>query len=135
MDRLYGAGALEVFYSPIQMKKNRPGTLVTVITPVDLRDASLDVLFQETTTIGVRHHQMSRECLRREWITVSTRFGAVRIKIARRGELVSNAAPEFDDCARLAAEQHVPVKDVQAAAAKAYLDLTPAEPMRTTTDD
>jgi len=123
LDRLYGLGALEVFYTPIQMKKCRPGTLVTVITPVHLRDAALDVLFQETTTIGVRHQEMHRECLNREWVTVSTPYGAVRIKVAKRGERVTNAAPEFEDCARLAAEQKVPVKDVHAAAARAYLDL------------
>jgi len=123
LDRLYKVGALEVFYTPIQMKKSRPGTLVTVITPVQIRDAALDVLFQETTTIGVRHQEMLRECLDREWVTVSTPYGAVRIKIAKRGSRVSNAAPEFDDCARLATENGVPVKDVQASAASAYRAL------------
>jgi uncharacterized protein (TIGR00299 family) protein len=123
LDRLYGLGALEVFYTPIQMKKSRPGTLVTVITPVHVRDAALDVLFQETTTIGVRHQEMLRECLNREWITVSTKFGAVRVKVAKRGARVTNAAPEFEDCARLAAEQKVPAKDVHAAAVSAYLEL------------
>jgi hypothetical protein len=122
LDRLYELGALEVFYTPVQMKKNRPGTLVTVITPVLVREAALDVLFQETTTIGVRHQELLRECLNREWATVQTKYGAVRVKIARRGERVTNAAPEFDDCSRLAAEQKVPVKDVHAAAVRAYLD-------------
>jgi len=123
IDRLYGLGALEVFYTPIQMKKSRPGTLVTVITPVHVRDAALDVLFQETTTIGVRHQEMLRECLSREWVTVSTPYGAVRVKVAKRGERITNAAPEFEDCAQIAAEQKVPVKDVHAAAVSAYLDL------------
>ena len=122
LDRLYDLGALDVFYTAVQMKKSRPGTLVTVITPVSLREAALDVLFEETTTIGVRHQEMLRECLHREWTTVSTRYGEVRIKIARRGERVTNAAPEFEDCARLAAAQKVPVKDVHAAATRAYLD-------------
>ncbi|MCX6544294.1 MAG: nickel pincer cofactor biosynthesis protein LarC [Acidobacteria bacterium] len=122
MKRLYDLGALDVFYTPVQMKKSRPGTLVTVITPVSLREAALDMLFEETTTIGVRHQEMLRECLHREWTTVSTRYGEIRIKIARRGERVTNAAPEFEDCARLAAAQKVPVKDVHAAATRAYLD-------------
>jgi uncharacterized protein (TIGR00299 family) protein len=124
LERLYELGALEVFYTPVQMKKSRPGTLVTVIVPVRLRDGALDVLFQETTTIGVRHQEVLRECLDREWVTVSTRYGPVRIKIAKRGARVTNAAPEFEDCARLAAQQKVPVKDVHAAAARAYLHLT-----------
>ena len=123
LDRLYKLGALEVFYTPVQMKKSRPGTLVTVIAPVHLREAALDVLFEETTTIGVRHQEMFRECLTREWISVSTPYGSVRVKIAKRGARVSNAAPEFDDCARLAADRQVPVKEVQAAAVKAYLEL------------
>jgi pyridinium-3,5-bisthiocarboxylic acid mononucleotide nickel chelatase len=121
IERLQAAGALDVYLSPVQMKKNRPGTLVTALAPVGLRDACLDVLFRETTTIGVRYYEAERECLSREWTTVTTRFGAVRIKIARRGEAVMNAAPEYDDCAGLAAERNVAVRDVHAAAIQAYL--------------
>jgi hypothetical protein len=79
------------------------------------------VLFRETTTIGVRHYEADRECLSREWRTVQTRFGPVRIKIARRGGAVMNAAPEYDDCAALAAERQVAVREVHAAAVYAYL--------------
>ncbi|MEI6668255.1 MAG: nickel pincer cofactor biosynthesis protein LarC [Acidobacteriota bacterium] len=120
LDKLYEAGALEVFYTAIQMKKNRPGTLVTVITPIAARDAALETLFRETTTIGVRHREVARECLDREWESVHTHLGNVRIKIATRAGRITNAVPEFDDCARLAAEQGVPVKDVHAAAIAAY---------------
>jgi pyridinium-3,5-bisthiocarboxylic acid mononucleotide nickel chelatase len=122
IERLQAAGALDVFFSPVQMKKNRPGTLVTVLAPVDLRDGMLDLLFRETTTIGVRFHEADRECLSREWTTVATRFGAVRIKIARRGASVMNAAPEYEDCAALAAEHKVAVRDVHAAAVQSYLE-------------
>ena len=122
MTRLYEAGALEVFYVPIHMKKDRPGTLVTVVAPPEKRDALSDTLFRESTTIGVRYHEMSRERLARDWVTVETSAGAVRIKIARRGGAVMNAAPEFDDCVRLAAERGLSVKHVQALAHKAYLD-------------
>jgi uncharacterized protein (TIGR00299 family) protein len=123
MEQLYDAGAIEVFYVPVQMKKNRPGTLVTVIAPAARRDAVVGVLFRETTTIGVRFAGQERECLDREVVTVDTDFGAVRVKVARRGGAVMNAAPEFDDCARLARERGVPVKAVQAAAQRAYFDL------------
>ena len=103
MDRLYAAGALEVFYVPIQMKKNRPGTLLTVIAPPALRPAIADIVFRETTTIGLRHYEVDRECLRREIVTVETPVGAVRFKVAWRDGRVVNAAPEFEDCVQLAA--------------------------------
>jgi hypothetical protein len=124
IERLQAAGALDVYLSPVQMKKNRPGTLVTVLAPVNLRDGILDLLFRETTTIGVRYLESDRECLSRAWTTVSTRFGTVRIKIARRGSAVMNAAPEYDDCAARAAEQQVAVREVHAAAMQAYLAFT-----------
>jgi len=120
MDRLYAAGALEVFYVPVQMKKNRPGTLLTVIAPPERRSELADVIFRETTTIGLRHGEVEREVLAREIVEVTTPIGTVRFKIAHRGGRVVNATPEFDDCARLAAANNLSVKDVQAIAIKAY---------------
>lgn len=120
MDRLYAAGALEVFYAPVQMKKNRPGTLVTLVTRPDEREALTDVLFRETTTIGVRFQEMQRACLDREIVTVETAAGAVRFKVARRDGRVLNAQPEFDDLAARAAERDLPIKDVQAMALAAW---------------
>lgn len=120
MDRLYAAGALDVCYAPVQMKKNRPGTMVTIVAPVGRRDGLLDVLFAETTTIGVRYHEAERTCLDRSWVTVTTPFGEVRIKVARRRGVVVNAAPEYDDCAARATERSAAVKDVHAAAVSAY---------------
>jgi uncharacterized protein (TIGR00299 family) protein len=122
MDRLAGAGALDVFYGAVQMKKNRPGTLVTVIAPPDRREAIVGLLFAETTTIGVRYDEMLRDRLEREIRTIETPLGAVRVKVAGRGGKVLNAAPEFDDCARIAAERGLPIKDVQAIAVKAWLE-------------
>jgi uncharacterized protein (TIGR00299 family) protein len=122
MDQLYAAGALEVFYSPVQMKKNRPGTMVTVLAPPETRTKIADTLFRETTTIGVRYSERERECLTREWRSVETPFGAIRIKIARRGDTIANAQPEFDDCAKLAQALGVPIKDVHAAALRAWLE-------------
>ena len=122
IDRLLAEGALDVFYTSIQMKKNRPGTLLSIIAPPAAREQLTSIVFRETTTIGVRYREMDRECLDRETIAVDTPFGRVAIKVARRNGDVMNASPEFDDCARLASESGRPVKDVQAAAMKAFLD-------------
>jgi uncharacterized protein (TIGR00299 family) protein len=122
MDQLYAAGALDVLYAAVQMKKNRPGTLMTIIAAPHDRERLVDLVFRETTTIGVRFTEMQRECLERETVTVPTPLGPVRFKIARRDGQVFNAQPEFDDLVRLANEHSRPVKDVQALAAKAWLE-------------
>jgi uncharacterized protein (TIGR00299 family) protein len=120
MDRLYAAGALEVFYVPVQMKKNRPGTLLTVVAPPQLRSSLSDIIFTETTTIGVRYAELDRECLRREHVTVKTSVGDVRMKLAWRDGRLVNAVPEFEDCNTLAAANHLPVKEIQSLAVKAF---------------
>ena len=116
MDRLYAAGAHEVFYVAVQMKKGRPGTLVTVVAPPERRESVSEVVFRETTTIGVRYQEVERECLAREFVEVATPVGTVRVKVSRRDGLVVNALPEFEDCARLAAEHGRSIKDVHALA-------------------
>ncbi len=120
MERLYAVGALEVFYVAVQMKKNRPGTLLTVIAPPDKRSAVADLVFAETTTIGLRHYEVARECLTRDIVNVETPLGRVRFKVASRDGRVLNAQPEFDDCAALAAKHHRSIKDVQAIAIRAF---------------
>jgi uncharacterized protein (TIGR00299 family) protein len=120
MEQLYAAGALEVFYVPVQMKKNRPGTLLTVVAPPALRSAMSEIIFRETTTIGLRYSELDREVLKREVVNVATPLGPVRFKLAWRGGRLFNAAPEFDDCVRVAAERGLPVKEVYAIAMKAY---------------
>ena len=122
MDRLYAAGALDVYFVPVQMKKNRPGTLMTILAAPHKREELTSIVFRETTTIGLRYHEMTRERLDRETVPVSTPFGVVRFKEARLAGQVVNSAPEFEDCLRIASERGVPLKDVQAAATKAYLD-------------
>ena len=122
MDRLTEAGALDVFFGAVQMKKNRPGTLVTVLAHPDRREAIAGVLFTHTTTIGVRYQEMLRDRLDREMRPVDTPLGVVRFKVATRDGRVLNATAEFDDCARIAAEEKMPIKDVQAIAIKAWLD-------------
>jgi uncharacterized protein (TIGR00299 family) protein len=128
MERLYAAGALEVFYVPVQMKKNRPGTLLTVVSPPELRAGLSEIIFRETTTIGLRYHDVDRECLQREILTVDTPVGAVRFKIAWHGGRVINVAPEFEDIARLAAANNLSAKDVQALAVRAYGEVRAIQP-------
>jgi uncharacterized protein (TIGR00299 family) protein len=122
MDHLSNAGALDVFYSSVQMKKNRPGTLVTVVAPPDRRDVITAVLFAHSTTIGVRYQEMQRDTLEREIRSIETPLGAIRFKVATRAGRVLNAAPEFEDCARIAAERGLPIKEVQAIATRAWLE-------------
>ena len=122
MDRLFEAGALDVFYSPVQMKKNRPGTLVTVLCAPASREKVSGVLFAESTTIGVRYREVQRECLTREVRVVNTPVGPIRFKVATRDGRVLNVSPEFEDCARAAAARQIPLKDVQAIVMKAWLD-------------
>lgn len=121
MERLHAAGALEVYYQPVQMKKNRPGTQMTVVSRPEDRRRLADLVFTETTTLGVRYQEMDRECLDRETARLSTPWGEVRVKVGRQNGRVLNAQPEFDDVARLAAAHGVPIKDVHAQAMKAWL--------------
>jgi len=122
MDRLFAAGAVDVFLTAVQMKKGRPGTLVTVLTTEDRREAICDVLFRETTTIGIRFARMERDTLARRWVNVDVPGGTVRIKLATRGDEILNAAPEFDDCAAVAAAAGRSVKTVMADALRAWQD-------------
>ena len=96
-----------------------PGTLVTVLAKPASRDLLTDILFRDSTTIGVRYQEMERCCLERAIETVQTPYGPVRFKVARRDGRELNAAPEFDDCQVLAAEHGVSIKTVQTAAIQA----------------
>jgi uncharacterized protein (TIGR00299 family) protein len=120
LDRLLAAGALDAFFTPVQMKKGRPGVLVTAIADPSRREAIEELLFRETTTLGVRRQEWDRTVLERETATVETAYGPIRVKIGRRGETVYNAWPEFDDCQRAAGEKGVAVKEVLAAALAAW---------------
>jgi uncharacterized protein (TIGR00299 family) protein len=125
-DRLFAAGAVDVFLTAVQMKKGRPGTLVTVLAREALRPTISDVLFRETTTLGIRFETVWRETLDRRYDEVSVEGGTVRIKVAERGGEVMGAAPEFDDCVRVAEASGQPVKQVQAAALRAWFRGNPA---------
>jgi pyridinium-3,5-bisthiocarboxylic acid mononucleotide nickel chelatase len=121
MDRLLEEGALDVFSVPVQMKKNRPGTLLTVLCKPEDAAKLTQIVFAETTTLGVRRREEQRQTLARRWINVSTPWGDVRMKIASMNGTVTNYAPEYEDCRRIAAEQQVPLKTVMQAATQSYL--------------
>ncbi|MFZ0211537.1 MAG: nickel pincer cofactor biosynthesis protein LarC [Candidatus Acidiferrales bacterium] len=111
-EQALAAGALDVFSSPVQMKKNRPGQLITLLCEPANRDRLIDLIFRETTTIGVRTHEVFRRTLERQSVAVETPLGTVRMKVARMNGTLLNAAPEYEDCQRIAAEKGVPLKQV-----------------------
>jgi pyridinium-3,5-bisthiocarboxylic acid mononucleotide nickel chelatase len=120
MDRLLEEGALDGFAVPVQMKKNRPGTLLTVLCKPEDSSKLSQIIFTETTTLGVRRRDEVRQTLARRWEKVRTQWGEVRIKIASMNGTVTNYAPEYEDCRRIAAEQRVPLKEVMSEAVRLY---------------
>jgi uncharacterized protein (TIGR00299 family) protein len=120
LEAVLAAGAADAWIAPVTMKKGRPGHLIGVVVPDSARAAVEEVLFRETSTLGVRAHRVERSVLQRELVEVATQYGPVRVKIGRRGGAVVNAAPEFEDCRRIAQERGVGVKEVVAAAVAAW---------------
>ena len=125
LDRLLAEGALDVFSVPVQMKKNRPGTLLTILCKPEDSASLTKIVFTETTTLGVRQRQEQRSTLTRRWVPVSTPWGEVRMKIASMNGTVTNYAPEYEDCRRIAEEKQVPLKSVMQEAMQAYLLAAP----------
>lgn len=122
MDRLFEEGALDAFAMPVQMKKNRPGTMLTVLCKPENAGRLTHLVFAETTTLGVRQREEVRRTLARRWENVRTQWGEIRIKIASMNGNVTNYAPEYEDCRRIAAEHHVPLKTVMQEAGRVYLE-------------
>ena len=123
-DVLFAAGARDVWFTPIQMKKNRPAVMLSVLGPASLESALTDVLLRETTTLGVRVHVLShRHEARREMRNVETTYGTVRVKVKWIGDEIAGVMPEFDDCRALAVAAAVPVRLVQEQAMVAGLQL------------
>ena len=123
MDRLLSTGALDVFWTPVQMKKNRPGTLVTVLCETADTDRVAELLLTHTTSFGVRIHEARRRVLAREIVPVHTRYGEIAVKIGRLAGRIVQRAPEFEACRRAAAAAGVPVKTVYNEAANAAGDM------------
>ena len=118
-DLLFAAGALDVWTTPIAMKKNRPGVLLSVIAPEGAVDAIEEVLFRETQTFGIRRHRAERHKLKRETVTVETPWGPVKGKLGWRDGKAPLFTPEYEDCARIARQHGVSLKEVLDRAAQA----------------
>ena len=114
------AGALDVYTTALQMKKNRPGTLLTILCRPEDTEALMSLIFAETTTFGVRSHRAQRRALPREWVNVSTAYGSVRIKLSRSNGHILHVTPEYDDCRKLAVEKQVPLQQVISEALRTY---------------
>ena len=119
--------ALDAFGMPVQMKKNRPGMLLSVLCRPQDADQLTRLIFTETTTLGVRRRNEQRQTLGRTWVTGRTRWGEVRMKVASINGAVTNYVPEYEDCRRIAAEQRVPLKKVMQEATHAYLLADPGK--------
>jgi uncharacterized protein (TIGR00299 family) protein len=120
VDKALAAGALDVFYTPIQMKKNRPGTLLTVLCAEGEADRFCAMILKETSAFGVRRHVAERRKLAREFVNVTTPHGPVTIKLGRLDGRVVQAAPEYESCKQAAANSGAPLKEVYEAAIRAW---------------
>ena len=120
LEKALAAGALDVFSTPVQMKKNRPGMLVTVLCKPEDEPKFHELFFAETTTLGVRTYSAERRVLARHWETVHTNFGEVRIKVARLNGHIRQASPEFEDCRKLAEAKNVPLQRVMDEAMRTW---------------
>ena len=125
MERLFAAGALDVWFQPITMKKNRPGVMLCALSEEGTRDSVADLILTETTAFGVRVEKIHRLKLRRKVESVTTVYGDVRVKLGLKGERIVQVAPEFEDC-RLGAERcGVPLRLVYDAALHAWQSSGP----------
>jgi len=122
MDRLLAEGALDAFLMPVQMKKNRPGMLLTVLSKPEGAAKLTQLIFSETTTLGVRRRDEQRQALTRGWVNVRTPWGEVRMKVASLNGAVTNFAPEYEDCRRIASQHHIALKTVMQEATRQYLN-------------
>jgi pyridinium-3,5-bisthiocarboxylic acid mononucleotide nickel chelatase len=126
-EKAFAEGALDVYATPIQMKKNRPGVLITVVCALHQTEALTQLMFRETTTIGVRRFIAHRNVLQREFLQVRTEYGDVKIKVCSYKGRKMNCSPEFEDCRRIALEKGVAIKEVMAAALRACSQVSPNE--------
>ena len=116
MDRIFELGALDCYFTPVQMKKNRPGVLLSVLCKPDNKEAMMKLLFTETTTLGIRSYEVERRALRRSVVQVETQYGPIFVKVAHLNGRVVNEMPEFEQCRAAAIRANVPLKVVEEAA-------------------
>jgi uncharacterized protein (TIGR00299 family) protein len=124
LERALDSGALDAFGTSVQMKKSRPGMILTVLCRTDDSERLTKLILAETTTLGVRMRHETRAALSRRYMSITTKWGEVRMKLANLNGTISNYAPEYEDCRRIAKEQNVPLKTVMQEAIKIYLERT-----------
>ncbi|MGB5913797.1 MAG: nickel pincer cofactor biosynthesis protein LarC [Phormidesmis sp.] len=129
-EQLFAAGAVDVFSQAVTMKKHRLGTLVSVLCPSIAVETCEALLFQETTTLGVRRSQQTRTVLAREMVMVSTAYGEISVKVARSQDQVINLQPEYEDCAQIARSHRIPWRQVHQAAMSAAVSWAQADPKK-----
>lgn len=120
LERAFAGGALDCYLTPVQMKKNRPGVLVSILCRPAERETFYALLFEETPTLGVRSYEVERRALGREFVAVETEFGPVNVKVGKRDGRVVNVTPEYDDCREAAVRAGVALRIVDSAARAAY---------------
>ncbi len=123
MDRVLDLGVLDCFFTPVQMKKNRPGVLLSVLCQPDQKEAVMKLLFTETTTLGVRSYEVSRRALQRSIVPVETQYGPIDVKVAHLDGRIVNEMPEFEQCRQAATKAGVPLKLVEEEARMALAKL------------
>jgi uncharacterized protein (DUF111 family) len=120
MDRLFAAGALDVWFTPIHMKKNRPGVMLSVLGEESATTTLADIIFAETSAFGLRIEKITRLKLVRRFETVSTRYGNVTVKIGLKGDRVLQIAPEFESCRALMEKSGASLREIYTAALLAF---------------
>jgi uncharacterized protein (TIGR00299 family) protein len=126
MDQAFERGALDCYYTPVQMKKNRPGVLISILCRPSEREALSELLFSETTTLGLRCYEVLRRALARESVQVSTPYGIIEMKLARLNGKVVKAMPEYEQCREAARAAGIPLREVEEAARAAFAGLMSA---------
>jgi uncharacterized protein (DUF111 family) len=122
MDKLLKNGALDVFYTPIYMKKNRPAYMLTVLAEKSSEQKMADIMLRETTTLGIRKTYARRYVMDREILSVDTAYGKARVKKGRMGDIVK-FAPEYEDCRKIAEDNNIPLKEVYEAVIRAAQEI------------
>lgn len=120
MERAFELGALDCYFTPIHMKKSRPGVLLSILCQQGDKEKFMQLLFAETTTLGVRSYEVDRRALERETVRVETRYGQIDVKVARLNGSVVNAMPEYEACRQAARESNIPLRVVEEAARNAF---------------
>jgi uncharacterized protein (DUF111 family) len=123
MDRALELGALDCYFTSVQMKKNRPGLLISVLCDPTLQNTLSELLFAETTTLGIRSYEVKRRALEREFLQVETDYGRITVKVAKVNGSLTKVMPEFDECRKAAVMHNAPLREVNAAAVAAVQKL------------